>query len=161
MLGLAALPLFALGLVGLAWAVRRPDAVGGPAALRFLHGPAMVYLVAVFGLVAAGAYSGSHRYLYPALPSLALLAAAAIDRQHALARLGAVAAGALLAVAFLPTFASFAAGNAGLIAARPAATRDHRIAITHAPGVAFYSGPIPSQISGSQAPSADRPQPIT
>jgi cellulose synthase/poly-beta-1,6-N-acetylglucosamine synthase-like glycosyltransferase len=158
--GLAALPLFALGLVGLVWAVRRPESVGGPAALRFLHVPAMVYLLAVFGLVAAGAYSGSHRYLYPALPSLALLAAAALDRQHALARLGAVAAGALLAVAFLPTFASFAAGNTGLIAAGRAATGDHGMLITDSPVVAFYSGRAPSQISGSQALPADRQQAI-
>jgi len=158
--GLAALPLFALGLVGLVWAVRRPESMGGPAALRFLHVPAMVYLVAVFGLVAAGAYSGSHRYLYPALPSLALLAAAALDRQQALARLGAVAAGALLAVAFLPTFASFAAGNAGLIAAGQAATGDHGMLITDSPVVAFYSGRMPSEISGSQALPADRQQAI-
>jgi hypothetical protein len=158
--GLAALPLFALGLVGLLWAVRRPEAVGGPAALRFLHMPAMVYLVAVFGLVAAGAYSGSHRYLYPALPSLALLAAAALDRQHALARLGAVAAGALLAVAFLPTFASFAAGNAGLIAAGQAATGDHGLLITDSPVVAFYSGRAPREISGSQVLPPDRQQAI-
>ena len=158
--GLAALPLFALGLVGLVWAVRRPESVGGPAALRFLHVPAMVYLVAVFGLVAAGAYSGSHRYLYPALPSLALLAAAALDRQQALARLGAVAAGALLAVAFMPTFASFAAGNAGLIAAGQAATGDHGMLITDSPVVAFYSGRMPSEISGSQALPPDRQQAI-
>ncbi len=158
--GLAALPLFALGLVGLAWAARRPESVGGTAALRFLHVPAMVYLLAVFGLVAAGAYSGSHRYLYPALPSLALLAAAALDRQHALARLGAVAAGALLAVAFLPTFASFAAGNAGLIAAGQAATGDHGMLITDSPVVAFYSGRAPSEISGSQALPPDRQQAI-
>jgi len=158
--GLAALPLFALGLVGLVWAVRRPESVGGPAALRFLHVPAMVYLVAVFGLVAAGAYSGSHRYLYPALPSLALLAAAALDRQQALARLGAVAAGALLAVAFLPTFASFAAGNAGLIAAGQAATGDHGMLITDSPVVAFYSRRMPSEISGSQALPPDRQQAI-
>jgi Glycosyltransferase like family 2 len=154
--GLAALPLFALGLVGLVWAVRRPESAGGPAPLRFLHVPAMVYLLAVFGLVAAGAYSGSHRYLYPALPSLALLAAAALDRQHALARLGAVAAGALLAVAFLPTFASFAAGNAGLIAAGRAVTGDHGMLITDSPAVAFYSRRAPSEISGSQALPADR-----
>ena len=158
--GLAALPLFALGLVGLAWAVRRPESVGGPAALRFLHVPAMVYLVAVVGLVAAGAYSGSHRYLYPALPSLTLLAAAALDRQHALARLGAVAAGALLAVAFLPTFASFAAGNAGLIAAGRAATGDHGMLVTDSPVVAFYSGRAPYEISGSQALPADRQEAI-
>src|SRR6266567_1743536 len=85
--GLAALPLFALGLVGLIGATRRPHTTDG-AAMRFLHVPALVYLGAVFGLVAVGAYSGSHRYLYPALPSLALLAAAALDRQPALARLG-------------------------------------------------------------------------
>jgi cellulose synthase/poly-beta-1,6-N-acetylglucosamine synthase-like glycosyltransferase len=158
--GLAALPLFALGLVGLVWAVRRPEAVGGPDALRFLHVPAMVYLLAVFGLVAAGAYSGSHRYLYPALPSLALLAAAALDRQHALARLGTVAAGALLAVAFLPTFAGFAAGNAGLIAAGRAATGDHGMLITDSPVVAFSSGRAPSQITGSQVLPPDRKQAI-
>src|SRR5260370_69038 len=111
-------------------------------------------------LVAAGAYSGSHRYLYPALPSLALLAAAALDRQSALARLGAVAAGALLAVAFLPTFASFAAGNAGLIAAGQAATGDHGMLITDSPVVAFYSGRAPSEISGSQALPPDRQKAI-
>ncbi len=154
--GLAALPLFALGVVGLAWAVRRPESVGGPAALRFLHVPAIVYLVAVLGLVGTGAYSGSHRYLYPALPCLALLAAAALDRQHALARLGAVAAGALLAVAFLPTFASFGAGNAGLIAAGRAATGDHGMLITDSPVVAFYSGRMPSEIAGSQVLPAYR-----
>jgi hypothetical protein len=158
--GLAALPLFALGLVGLAWAIRRPEAVGGSGSLRFLHVPAMVYLVAVFGLVAAGAYSGSHRYLYPALPSLALLAAAALDRQHALARLGAVAAGALLAVAFLPTFANFAADNTGLIAAGRAATGDHGMLITDSPVVAFYSGRAPREISGSQVLPLDRQQAI-
>jgi hypothetical protein len=158
--GLAALPLFALGLVGLVWAVRRPESIGGSAPLRFLHVPALVYLVAVFALVGAGAYSGSHRYLYPALPSLALLAAAALDRQHALARLGAVGAGALLALAFLPTFASFAAGNAGLIAAGRAATSDHGMLITDSPVVAFYSGRAPSEISGSQALPADRQQAI-
>lgn len=158
--GLAALPLFALGLVGAVRAIRRQESVGGPAAMRFLHVPAMVYLLAVLGLVAAGAYSGSHRYLYPALPSLALLAAAALDRQHALARLGAVAAGALLAVAFLPTFASFAAGNAGLIAAGQAATGGHGMLITDSPVVAFSSGRAPSQISGSQVLPPDRQQAI-
>ncbi len=91
---------------------------------------------------------------------MALLAAAALDRQHALARLGAVAAGALLAVAFLPTFASFAAGNAGLIAAGRAATGDHGMLITDSPVVAFYSGRMPSEISGSQALPPDRQQAI-
>ena len=40
-----------------------------------MYVPALVYLGAVVVLVAAGEYTGSHRYLYPALPSLALLAA--------------------------------------------------------------------------------------
>ncbi|HSS93996.1 MAG TPA: glycosyltransferase [Candidatus Dormibacteraeota bacterium] len=148
--GLAALPLFALGLVGLASAVRRPEVAGGKAGLRFLHVPSLVYLAAVFALVGAGAYSGSHRYLYPALPSLALLAAAVLDRQPALARVGAAAAGALLAIGFLPTFASFAAGNTGLIAAGHAAAGD-RMLVTDSPVVAYYSGRLPTEIAGTQA----------
>src|SRR4029077_3474910 len=80
--------------------------------------------------------------------------------QHALARRGAVARGALLAVAFLPTFASFAAGNAGLIAAGRAATGDHGMLVTDSPVVAFYSGRAPSEISGSQALPADRQEAI-
>jgi hypothetical protein len=158
--GLAALPLFALGLVGFVWAIRRPGLTGGPAALRFLHVPSLVYLGAVFGLVAIGAYSGSHRYLYPALPSLSLLAAAALDRQPALARIGAAAAGALLAVAFLPTFMSFAADNTGLIAAGRAAASSSDMLITDSPVVAFYSGRHPSQIIGSRVLPNDRQQAI-
>src|SRR5258707_14148207 len=111
---LAALPLFVLDIVGLVGAIRRPETAGRPATIRFLHVPALVYLATVFALVGAGAYPGSHRNPHPALPSLALLAAAALDRQPAVARLGAAAAGALLAVAFLPVFFNFAAGNNGL-----------------------------------------------
>ena len=154
--GLAALPLFALGLVGLVGAIRRPETAGGPAVLRFLHVPALVYLGAVFALVAVGAYTGSHRYLYPALPSLALLAAAALDRQPAVARLGAAAAGALLAVAFLPVFSSFAAGNTGLIAAGRAAASDKGMLITDSPVVAYFSGRQPAEIAGSQVLPPDR-----
>jgi hypothetical protein len=154
--GLAALPILALGLVGLMGAIRHPESVGGRTAMRFVYVPSLAYLAAVFGLVAAGAYSGSHRYLYPALPALALLAAAALDRQPAVARLGAAAAGALLAVAFLPTFASFAAGNAGLIAAGRSAAGDQGILLTDSPAVAYYSGRQPSQVIGSRALPADR-----
>jgi len=157
--GLAALPLFALGLVGLVGATRRPHTTDG-AALRFLHVPALVYLGAVFGLVAVGAYSGSHRYLYPALPSLALLAAAALDRQPALARLGAAAAGALLTVAFLPVFAGFAAGNTGLVAAGKAASNSPGMLVTDSPVVAYYSGRPPSEIVGSQSLPGGREQAI-
>jgi hypothetical protein len=158
--GLAALPLFALALVGLVWAIRRPESVGGRAALRFLHVPALVYLIAVFGLVAIGAYSGSHRYLYPALPALALLAAAALDRQPAIARLGAAAAGALLAVGFLPVFASFAADNAGLVAAGKAASGSPGVLVTDSPVAAFYSGKLASELAGSQNLPIGRTQAI-
>ena len=154
--GLATLPLFALGIVGLVGAIRRPETAGGPSVIRLLHVPALVYLAAVFTLVGAGAYTGSHRYLYPALPSLALLAAAALDRQPAVARLGAAAAGALLAIAFLPVFFNFAAGNNGLIAAGHAAAGETGMLITDSPVVAYYSGRRPADIAGSQVLPSDR-----
>ena len=148
--GLAALPLFAFGAVGLWMVARRWSSGLDRASVRFLHFPALVYLAAVFGLVAIGAYTGSHRYLYPALPSLALLAAAALDRYAPAVRLVAVAATGLIAVAFIPVFASFAADNAGLIAAGRAAAGGSGVLITDSPVVAFYSGRAPSQIEGSQ-----------
>ncbi len=158
--GLAALPLFALGIVGLVMAFRRPASDGARATLRFLHVPALVYLAAIFGLVTVGAFTGSHRYLYPALPALALLAAAALDRHPIVARLGAVAAGGLLAVAFIPVFASFAADNAGLVAAGKAAGGSPGMLVTDSPVVAFYSGKKPSDITGSQVLPADPQQAI-
>ncbi|HKB33116.1 MAG TPA: glycosyltransferase [Candidatus Dormibacteraeota bacterium] len=154
--GRAALPLFAFGAAGLLMIVRRRSSETDRATLRFLHFPALVYLAAVFGLVAIGAYTGSHRYLYPALPSLALLAAAALDRHVPAVRLIAVAATGLVAVAFLPAFASFAADNTGLIAAGRAAAGGSGLLITDSPVVAFYSGRLPSEIAGSQQLPADR-----
>ncbi len=154
--GLAALPLFAFGLLGLAAAVRSPRTAGGVAALRYLHVPALVYLAAILGLVATGAYTGSHRYLYPALPSLALLAAAALDRHATLARVGAVAATALLAVALLPVFVGFGAANAGLVAAGRTASGSPGMLVTDSPVVAYYSGKPPADITGSQALPLDR-----
>ncbi len=154
--GRAALPLIAFGAVGL-WMVGHRWSSGlDRAAVRFLHFPALVYLTAVFGLVAIGAYTGSHRYLYPALPSLALLAAAALDRYAPTVRLVAVGATGLLAVAFLPVFASFAADNAGLIAAGQAAANRQGVLVTDSPVVAFYSHKAPAQISGSQLLPLDR-----
>jgi cellulose synthase/poly-beta-1,6-N-acetylglucosamine synthase-like glycosyltransferase len=156
-LGLAALPLIAFGLLGL-WTVVRHAAPMRERAttLRFLHLPALVYLAAVFGLVAVGAFTGSHRYLYPALPSLALLAATALDRYAPALSVAAVAAAGLLAVAFLPVFASFAADNAGLVAAGRAAAGSRGMLITDSPVAAFYSGKPPSQIAGSQVLPPDR-----
>jgi cellulose synthase/poly-beta-1,6-N-acetylglucosamine synthase-like glycosyltransferase len=154
--GRAALPLFVFGAVGLWMVIHRWSSGVDRATLRFLHFPALVYLAAVFGLVAIGAYTGSHRYLYPALPSLALLAAAALDRYAPAIRLVAVAATGLLAVAFLPVFASFAAANAGLVAAGQAAANSHGVLVTDSPVVAFYSHKAPTQISGSQFLPLDR-----
>jgi len=154
--GLAALPLFAFGLVGLVSVVRQK----GSPLVRFVYVPAIVYLAAVFGLVAVGAYTGSHRYLYPALPALALLAAAALDRQAAAVRVLAVAAASLLAVAFMPVFAGFAAENAGLVAAGKAASGAPGMLVTDSPVVAFYSGKPPGQITGSQALPLERAQAI-
>ncbi len=150
-LGLAALPLFVFGAIGLVMALRNPKP-----ALRFVHAPALIYFAAVIVLVAAGAYSGSHRYLYPALPSLALLAASSLDRQRTVVRLATAASGALLAVAFLPVFASFATGNNGLIAAGRAAGGDPGMLVTDSPVAAYYSGKSPTQITGSQSMPLDR-----
>ena len=154
--GLAALPLFVLGVPGVWVVVRQASRVREMATLRFLHFPALVYLVAVVGLVAAGTYTGSHRYLYPVLPSLALLAAAVLDRNSGVVRFGAVAAGGLLAVAFLPVFTGFASDNRGLVAAGRAVSGSAGLLITDSPLVAFYSGKPPSQITGSQQLPLDR-----
>jgi hypothetical protein len=152
--GLATLPLFVFGLLGAAVTIRQH----GSAIWRFVYVPAAVYLAAVFGLVAIGAYTGSHRYLYLALPALALLAAAALDRHSATVRLLAVGATALLAVAFLPVFSSFADANAGLVAAGRSAAGTQGILLTDSPVAAYYSGKQPSQITGSQAMPFDRAQ---
>jgi hypothetical protein len=154
--GRAALPLFAFGAIGLWIVVHRWSSGLDRATVRFLHFPALVYLTAVFGLVAIGAYTGSHRYLYPALPSLALLAAAALGRYAPAVRLVGVAATGLIAVAFLPVFTSFAADNAGLIAAGRAAANSQGVLVTDSPVVAFYSHKPPAQISGSQFLPLDR-----
>ena len=122
--------------------------------------PALAYLATVFGLVAVGAYTRSHRYIYPALPALALLAAAVLDRHPSITRLSAIAASGLLVVAFLPVFASFANANAGLIAAGRVASRQPGLLVTDSPVAAFYSGKAPIEITGSQALPPDRNQAI-
>ena len=154
--GLAALPLLACAGIGAALTFRRQ-----PASLwRFVYLPAAVYVAMVFGLVAAGSYSGSHRYLYPALPAMALLAAAGLDRYKAVVRVGAVAASGLLAVGFLAVFASFAADNAGLVAAGRATSGSHGVLLTDSPVAAYYSGKPPSQITGSRVLPSDRNEAI-
>jgi cellulose synthase/poly-beta-1,6-N-acetylglucosamine synthase-like glycosyltransferase len=158
---LAALPLFTLGLIGLFMALKsRASALTGTM-LRFVYLPAVVYLAVVFGLVAIGAYTGSHRYLYPALPALALLAAAALDRHSSVVRLGAVVAGGLLTIAFIPVFTGFAANNAGLVAAGKAAGGSPGVLVTDSPIVAFNSGKAPTELAGSQSLPIDRAQAIS
>jgi cellulose synthase/poly-beta-1,6-N-acetylglucosamine synthase-like glycosyltransferase len=150
--GLAALPLFVFGVVGAAFALRAHVT----AAWRYVYVPAIVYLAAVFGLVGLGVYTGSHRYLYPALPALALLAAAALDRYSATVRLAAVGATALLAVAFLPVFAGFGTINDGLIAAGRATSGSPGVLLTDSPVVAYYSQKQPAEITGSRSLPQDQ-----
>lgn len=144
--GLAALPLFVFGALGAVVAFR----THAPAMWRFVYVPSMAYLAAVFGLVALGVYTGSHRYLYPALPALALLAAAMLDRHSVAVRAVAVGATGLLAVAFLPIFASFGNLNSGLVAAGHAAAGSPGTLLTDSPVVAYYSGKPPAKIMGSR-----------
>ncbi|MEP6751347.1 MAG: cellulose synthase family protein [Candidatus Dormiibacterota bacterium] len=156
--GLAALPLFALGAVGLTSLIRK--GAPGQRAIRFVHIPALVYLAAVAGLVTFGVYTGSHRYLYPALPSLALLAAGALDRHATALRLAAVSAGGLLTIGFVPVFAGFANDNAGLVAAGRAASAMGGLLVTDSPVAAFYSGKPLADLVGSQNLPASRTQAI-
>src|SRR5204863_6777127 len=115
--GLAALPVLSFGVVGAVMTLRRRVTP----LWRFVYVPAAVYLGVVFALVAAGAYSGSHRYLYPALPALALLAARVLERHRVAIGSLALGATAMLAVGFLPLFSSFADANSGLVTADRAA----------------------------------------
>ncbi|HEY8642176.1 MAG TPA: glycosyltransferase [Candidatus Dormibacteraeota bacterium] len=147
-LALATLPLLALAPFGLLAEAR---SVAGRLRLQALHGPAAGYLLLVVLLVAGGAYSGSHRYIYPALPALAILAAAALERQPAFLTVAAAAAAGLLAVAYLPVFESFAGANQGLLAAGAATQRVPGRLLTDSPAAAFASRKPPGQISGSQA----------
>jgi hypothetical protein len=150
--GLAALPLFVFGAIGAA-ITRRAHVT---AAWRYIYVPGIAYLAAVFALVGLGVYTGSHRYLYPALPALALLAAAALDRYSAAVRLAAVGATALLAVAFLPVFASFGTLNDGLIAAGRATSGSPGVLLTDSPVVAYYSGKPLAEVTGSRALPQDQ-----
>ena len=56
----------------------------------------------------------------------------------------------MLAVAFLPVFTSFAADNAGLVAAGRATDGSSGVLLTDSPVVAFYSRKQPAEITGSQ-----------
>jgi cellulose synthase/poly-beta-1,6-N-acetylglucosamine synthase-like glycosyltransferase len=148
---LASLPLVLLAPLG----VRAYLAHEAAARLRLLILPGFLYLGVVTALVLAGIYSGSHRYYYLALPALALLAAAGLDRHPArLGVLGAAAAG-LVTLAFLPVLASFSAIDRGLAAAGKAAAGQPGGLLTDSPVAAFYSGKQPDRIYGSRDLPAD------
>ena len=66
----------------------------------------------------------------------------------------------VLAAGFLPVFAGFAAGNAGLVAAGRVAADQPGVLITDSPVAAYESGKAPSEIFGSQVLPANRDQAV-
>jgi cellulose synthase/poly-beta-1,6-N-acetylglucosamine synthase-like glycosyltransferase len=143
---LASLPMAVLAPLGLRTYLRSESAQR----LRLLVLPGLLYLGVVTLLVSAGIYSGSHRYYYLALPGLALLAAAGLDRHPRLLGAGAAVGAGLVAVAFLPVLAGFSAIDRGLVAAGRAAGTQPGALLTDSPVAAYYSGKSPAQIYGSQ-----------
>lgn len=126
-----------------------------PSLTRLLIAPSLLYLAAVTALVGVGAYSGSHRYYYPALPGLAILAAAALDRASAKLQLGALVASAGIALYFIPIFLALSAENAGLVAAGAAAARVPGTLLTDSPVVAYWSRKPVTGIYGSESLPTD------
>ncbi|HEX6548847.1 MAG TPA: glycosyltransferase [Candidatus Dormibacteraeota bacterium] len=123
--------------------------------LATLHIPALGYLLIVTALVVAGLYTGSHRYYVLALPSLAILAATALDglTLPTLATLGAAAA---LTVGYVPVMSAFAQENSGLLAAGRATAKVPGGLLTDSPAAAYASGKPPAAISGSRVLPAGR-----
>jgi cellulose synthase/poly-beta-1,6-N-acetylglucosamine synthase-like glycosyltransferase len=156
----ASLPLVALTPVGLVSAIRRlagpGDADEGDAfLLRTVHLPSLLYLGCVTALVASGVYSGSHRYYYPALPALALLAASALDRYATPIGVAATAAAGVVTIAFVPVLGGLAADNRGLVAAGQAAATLPGALLTDSPVAAYWSHKSPDRIYGSEQLPAD------
>ena len=156
--GLASLPLVGLALFGLRREIADP---AGRRRLTLVYLPAFVYLGAIAVLVFGGAYSGSHRYLYPALPALGLLAAAALDRRAAPAALLTATASALLLIAYLPVLVGFGHLNQGLTAAGRSLAGVPGTLLTDSPVVAYASGHSPSDIVGSRDLPAGRAAAVT
>lgn len=141
---LASVPLILLAPLGLIREVRE-----GSPTLKVLHLPALGYLLAATLLVAAGLYSGSHRYYELALPSLAILAAAGAEVVP-VAAVAAVGAAAVITLAYAPIATSFATENAGLLAAGRATARVPGALLTDSPAAAYASHKPPGQIQGSR-----------
>jgi cellulose synthase/poly-beta-1,6-N-acetylglucosamine synthase-like glycosyltransferase len=148
---LASLPLVVLAPLG----VRAYLDERAAARLRLVVLPGLLYLGAVTVLVFAGIYSGSHRYYYLALPALALLAAAGLDRHPKHLGVLAAAAAGLVTLAFLPVMAGFSAIDRGLMEAGKAAAGQPGGLLTDSPVAAYYSGKQPDRIFGSHDLPAD------
>ncbi len=146
---LASVPLVALAPLGLLREVR-----DGAPALRTLHLPSLGYLALSTGLVAAGLYSGSHRYYELALPSLAIRAAAGAETVPA-AAVAAAGAAAAIALVYAPIAGAFAAENAGLLAAGRASAAVPGGLLTDSPAAAYASHKPPAEISGSRGLPAE------
>ena len=150
--GIGLAPLLLLAPLGAVAEMRSRE---GRSRIRLLHLPAALYLTAVVVLVLAGFYSGSHRYLYLAVPSLALLSAAAVDRLAAPAGMILIAAAGLLAIAYVPVINGLGEENRGLVAAGDATRAYGGVLLTDSPVAAYASGRRPSQIVGSRALPGD------
>ena len=146
-MGIGLAPLLLLAPIG-ALAERRT--AEGRARIRLLHLPAAIYLGVVVMLVTAGVYTGSDRYLYPALPSLGILAAAAVQAYAPPMRLALIGAATLLAIAFVPVVAGFSAANRGLLAAGTATRGYPGPLLTDSPAAAYASGRPPAEVVGSR-----------
>jgi hypothetical protein len=141
---LASVPLVALAPLGLARSLRGR-------ALTMVALPSLLYLALVTALVLAGVYSGSHRYYYPALPGLALAAAAAADRLPRPLVLLPAGAAAVVVVAFVPVLSGLVADNRGLHAAGATAALLPGALVTDSPAAAYWSHKPPAEIYGSRS----------
>jgi cellulose synthase/poly-beta-1,6-N-acetylglucosamine synthase-like glycosyltransferase len=150
---LASLPLVLLAPLG----VRAYLGQETISRLRLVIVPGLLYFGGVTVLVFVGIYSGSHRYYYLALPALALLAAAGLDRHPAHLGVAGAAAAGLVTLAFLPVLAGFSAIDRGLVAAGRAAAGQPGGLLTDSPVAAFYSGKQPDRIFGSRDLPAGQP----
>ena len=144
---LASLPVAVLAPLG--FVLERHDRA---ARRRFalLHAPGLLYIAAVTALVCVGAYTGSHRYLYPALPGLGLLAATALQRARPPVLAVGIAGVVLVSLAFVPVLQSFGALDEGLARAGVAASGVPGGLVTDSPVAAYYSRKPPSVVRGSR-----------
>ena len=144
----ASLPLVLLAPAGLAQALRARD--GEERTLLLVAWPSVFYLGLVTALVVAGVYTGSHRYYYPALPGLALVAAAAADRLRMPVALAPIGAAVVVAVVYVPVLEGLVAGNRGLQTAGLHASVLPGGLLTDSPAAAFWSHKPPAEIYGSR-----------